>query len=121
MAGKGKTITSLAGSLELYGGRMFRGNVKKLSMTSATFSSSEFARARNNPPTEGDPGALTFSYTRDGVPFEIKVSCRLVQYLGNIAQLALMQGDLTKRDSTAMKKILEVQSSEIGPEGAGFG
>ncbi|HEY5790776.1 MAG TPA: hypothetical protein VIX81_09130 [Gammaproteobacteria bacterium] len=112
---RGKSVT-LAASLEFTGGRMLRGYVKSISPTSVGFSSGDFNKYRQNPPKDGDMGVLTMSYTREGTPHDIKVRIRLVQVMGNMATLALMQGDLTKKDTKAMKQIMEIQTSEIGKD-----
>ncbi|MDX1592639.1 MAG: hypothetical protein R3298_00220 [Gammaproteobacteria bacterium] len=103
-------------NLEFGGGRMLRGYVKSLSPTSAGFNSGDFNKYRNNPPNPGDMGILTMTYTRNSVPFDIKLGCRLVQVMGTAATLALNQGDLTNTDRKAIKKIMEVQVAEIGAE-----
>ncbi len=113
MALRAKAVT-LNGSLEFAGGRMLRGYVKSLSPTSANFSSGDFNKYRSNPINPGEMGILTMTYTRNSVPFDIKLGCRLVQVIAPMGTLALNQGDLTNTDRKAIKKIMELQIAEIG-------
>ena len=115
MATRGKAVT-MSASAEFSGGRMLRGYVKSLSPTSAGFNSGDFGKYRNNPINPGDMGILTMTYTRDSMPSDIKIGCRLVQLMGNMATLALNQGDLTNTDRKAIKKIMEMQIAEIGKD-----
>lgn len=115
MAVRGKAVTMNA-NLEFGGGRMLRGYVKSLSPTSAGFSSGDFNKYKNNPPMPNEMGILTMTYTRNSVPFDIKLGCRLVQVMGNMGTLALNQGDLTNTDRKAIKKIMEMQIAEIGTD-----
>lgn len=115
MAVRGKAVT-LAANLEFMGGKMLRGYVKALSPTSAAFNSGDFNRMRNDPPKDGDMAMLTMTYTREGTPYDIKVRVRFVQLMGTRATLQMMQGDLTKADNKAIKKIIELQIGEIGKD-----
>ena len=115
MALRGKSVTMNA-NLEFGGGRMLRGYVKSLSPTSAGYNSGDFNKYRSNPPNPGEMAILTMTYTRNGVPFDIKLGCRLVQLMGTMATLALNQGDMTNVDRKAIKKIMEMQIAEIGSE-----
>ena len=115
MAGRGKAVT-LPANLEFMGGKMLRGYVKALSQTSVAFNSGDFNRMRNDPPKDGDMAMLTMSYTREGTPFDIKARVRFVQLMGTRATLVMMAGDLTKADNKAIKKIMELQASEIGKD-----
>jgi hypothetical protein len=110
---KGKAVT-LPASLQLMSGRMFRGYVKALSADTANFNSGDFARTTNNPVQPGEQGMISMTYTRNSVPFEIKASCRMLNITGNAASLAINSNDLTNTDRKAIKRILELQISEIG-------
>ena len=113
MAVRGKAVT-LSANLEFMGGRMLRGYVKSLSPTSAGFNSGDFNKYRTDPPKTGEMAIITMTYTRESMPFDIKLGCRLVQLMGTMATMALNQGDMTNTDRKAMKKIIEMQISEIG-------
>ena len=115
MAIRGKAVTMNA-NLEFMGGRMLRGYIKSLSPTSAGFNSGDFNKYRNDPPKSGEMAIVTMTYTRDSTPFDIKIGCRLVQLMGTMATLTLNQGDLTNTDRKAIKKIIEMQISEIGTD-----
>ena len=115
MAARGKAVT-LPANLEYPGGRMLRGYVKSISPMSVGYNSGDFNKYRNNPPKDGEMGILTMTYTREGTPFDIKVSVRQVQLMGTTATLSMMQGDLTKADQKAIKQIMEMQIAEIGKD-----
>ena len=114
---RGKSV-QLPCTLLMMNGKMFRGYTKAISPDTVNLVSGDLASARDKTPQPGDQGMITMSYTREGVPHDVRAGCRVIQVMGNAANVAMNANDLTSADRKALKKIMEVLSSEIGKESA---